>query len=314
MTFAWPAALAALVLLPVLVGAYVWSQRRRRAYALRFTNLELLREVAGPSPGRRRHVPAALFLLGLAALLFGLARPSLVLAVPRDEASVMLVLDVSGSMAATDLQPTRLGAATQAAKSLIAALPQGAQVGVVGFSQGASVVAPLSSDPRAASSALDRLRSGGGTAIGDGLDAALDQLAQRPADAQGDRPPAVVVLLSDGENNFGQSPSSAAARAQQQGVRVYTVGIGQRGAPAYVDGRIPVGLDESTLQGIAAATGGQYFYAADAGQLAQVYADLGSHINWVREPTEVTALVSGLGAVLFVAAGALALSWFGRLP
>ncbi len=314
MTFAWPAALLALCVLPFMLAGYVWTQRRRRAYALRFTNLALLRQVAGRDPGIRRHIPATLFFLGLAALLFSLARPSLVLAVPQDQSSVMLVIDVSGSMAATDLKPTRLGAATQAAKQLIGDLPQGTQVGVVSFSQTASVVAPLSSDPNAATRALDRLSANGGTAIGDGLDAALAQLSQRPRDSQGNQAPAVVVLLSDGESNTGQAPAAAAARAEQQGVRVYTVGIGERGTAAYVDGHVPVGLDESTLRSIASTTGGTYFYAEDAGQLAQIYSDLGSQISWVQQQTEVTALASGLGALCFIASGIFALRWFSRLP
>ncbi|HEY2592398.1 MAG TPA: VWA domain-containing protein, partial [Chloroflexota bacterium] len=199
MTFVWPTALVALVLLPVVAGVYVWMQRRRKAYALRFTNLSLLRDVVGSGPGVRRHVPAALFLLGLTALLVSLARPTMVLAVPRPGADVMLVIDVSGSMAATDLQPTRLGAATNAAKQFIDGLPDGSRVGVVSFSQGANVVAPLSSDKTRAETALQRLTPNGGTAIGDGLNAALNQLAQSPADSQGNHETGVVILLSDGE-------------------------------------------------------------------------------------------------------------------
>src|SRR5712692_10885034 len=204
MTFAWPTALVGLALVPVLFGFYLWMQRQRRRYAVRFTNLALLREVVGRGPGLRRHLPPLLFLLGLAALLVSLARPSMVLAVPRDQASVMLVLDVSGSMDAHDLQPTRLGAARQAARKLVDGLPSGAQVGVVAFSDRAVLSAPLSRDPLRAQQALDGLAAGGGTAIGDGLNLALDQLAQRPTNAQGERAPAVVVLLSDGENNAGR--------------------------------------------------------------------------------------------------------------
>ena len=143
MTFAWPTALIGLALVPVLLGFYLWIQRQRRRYAVRFTNLALLREVVGRGPGMWRHIPPLLFLLGMAALLVSLARPSLVLAVPRDQASVMLVLDVSGSMDARDLQPTRLGAARQAAKKLVDGLPSGAQVGVVAFSDRATLAAPL---------------------------------------------------------------------------------------------------------------------------------------------------------------------------
>jgi Ca-activated chloride channel family protein len=314
MTFAWPTALLALAVLPVLLAGYVLLQRRRRAYALRFTNLALLRQVAGSDPGVRRHIPAALFFLGLTALLVSLARPSLVLAVPQDQSSVMLVIDVSGSMEASDLKPTRLGAATQAAKQLISDLPPGAQVGVVSFSQTASVVAPLSADPNVAGRALDRLTANGGTAIGDGLEAALGQLSQRPRDGQGNQAPAVVVLLSDGENNAGQSPTAAAAQAELGGVRVYTVGVGERGTAAYVDGHVPVGLDETALRAIASTTGGSYFYAADASQLAQVYSDLGAQISWVQQQTEVTALASGLGALCFLASGIFGLRWFSRLP
>src|SRR6266851_567793 len=146
MTFAWPTALVGLALVPVLLGFYLWMQRQRRRYAVRFTNLALLREVVGRGPGMWRHIPPLLFLLGMAALLVSLARPSLVLAVPRDQASVMLVLDVSGSMDARDLQPTRLGAARQAAKKLVDGLPSGAQVGVVAFSDRATLSAPLSND------------------------------------------------------------------------------------------------------------------------------------------------------------------------
>jgi Ca-activated chloride channel family protein len=313
MTFEWPTALIALGLLPVLAGVYVWMQRRRKAYTVRFTNLGLLREVVGNSPGVRRHVPPVLFLLGMAALLVSLGRPTMVLAVPRTGADVMLVLDVSGSMAATDIQPTRLGAATSAAKQFVDSLPDGTRVGVVSFSQGASVVAPLSSDKTRADAALDRLVPNGGTAIGDGLNAALTQLSQAPADSQGERDPGLVVLLSDGESNFGESPQTVAQRASQQGVQVDTVGIGQRGTQAYVD-RQPVGLDETTLENVASTTGGQYFYAADANQLSQIYSQLTSHLTWVTQRTEITALVSGLAAAFFLVAGALSMRWFGRLP
>src|ERR1700737_4885460 len=147
MTFAWPTALVGLGLLPVLVGFYVWVQRRRQRYAVRFTNLALLREVVGRGPGLWRHVPPFLFLLGMAALLVSLARPSMVLAVPRDQASVMLVIDVSGPMDARDIQPTRLSAAKQSAQQLVSSLPGGAQVGVIAFSDRASVSAPLSVQP-----------------------------------------------------------------------------------------------------------------------------------------------------------------------
>lgn len=289
-------------------------QRRRARYAIRFTNLALLREVAGRGPGMRRHIPAAFFLIGLGALLFSLARPSMVLAVPQDQASVMLVLDLSGSMAARDIQPTRLGAAQQAAKQLISSLPSGAQVGVVAFSNRALLADPLSADTGAANRALDRLTAGGGTAIGDGLNLALDQLSQRSPNSQGQQAPAVVVLLSDGESNAGQPAATAAARAAQMGVQVNTIGIGTRGQQVSLNRQVRVGLDETTLKSVASTTGGEYFYAADAAQLEQVYTHLGSQVSWVRQQTEVTFLASAVGAVLLTIGGALALFWFGRLP
>jgi Ca-activated chloride channel family protein len=314
MTFGWPTALLALLCVPALLGIYIWTQRRRRAYALRFTNLALLREVAGPGPGIRRHIPPALFLAGLAAVLLAVARPELVLAVPSDQTSIMLVLDVSGSMAATDMQPTRLGAATEAAAGLIHELPPGAQVGIVSFSQGAFLAAPLSNDGASAERALSRLRPNGGTAVGEGLNLALDELAERPTDSQGNRASAVVVLLSDGESNAGRPPASVADRARAEGVRVDTVGIGQRGGATLIGTQTRVGLDEGTLQQIAHTTGGQYFYAADANALSQVYSDLGSQISWVEQRTEVSALASALGALLFASAGLLGMRWFGRMP
>jgi len=314
MTFLWPTALVALILLPVLAGVYVLMQRRRHAYALRFTNLNLLREVATRQPGVRRHIPTVLFLLGMTALLISLARPAMVLATPRAESDIVLVLDVSGSMAAADLQPTRLGAATSAARALIEGLPDGANVGVVSFSQGASVVAPLSPDKTQAERALQGLQASGGTAIGDGLNAALNQLSQRSSAGTGDRTPGKVILLSDGENTFGQAPSQVAARAKQLGVEVDTIGIGERGVSTYLNQQTAVGLDETTLKSIADTTGGKYFYAVDSGQLAEIYSNLGSQVSWVSERTEVTALASGLGAAFFMVAGVLALRWFGRLP
>jgi Ca-activated chloride channel family protein len=226
----------------------------------------------------------------------------------------MLVIDVSGSMDATDLRPTRLGAAQQAARTLVAGLPSGVQVGLVSFSDSASLTAPLSDNPQTVLHALGFLRAGGGTAIGDGLSLALDQLTQRPTDSHGDRPPAIVILLSDGESNAGQAPSAVAALAQQEGVTVDTVGIGERGVTTALNRQTRVGLDEATLQNIAERTGGQYFYAGDADQLQQVYSKLGSMIEWVPEPTDITGLVTGAGATLLTLAGLLSLGWFGRLP
>jgi len=314
MTFTWPLVLWSLVLVPILAGVYVLAQRRRRKYALRFTNLALLKHVATRGPGIRRHIPPLLYLLGLGALLFSLARPMAVIAVPREQTSVMLVLDVSGSMTADDLQPNRMAAARQAARTFVEELPPTIEVGLVSFNNRAAVQASPGADRNAVLRSIDNLTANGGTAIGDGLNLALDQLAQRPTGEDGRRAPGVVVLLSDGMSTDGMPWETASERAANEGVKVYTVGIGQRGAVPMIDGRLPVRLDERTLQQIAQQTDAQYFYAAEAGQLEEVYSELGSQINWVEEHTEITALVTAAGAVLLLAAGALSMLWLQRLP
>ena len=312
MTFQWPLLLMSLGLIPILAALYVRAQRRRRAYAVRFTNLALLSEVMGRGPGFRRHIPPLLYLLGVAALLLSLARPMAVIAVPRDQATVMLVMDVSASMTAGDLQPNRMAAATQAARAFVEALPPNVQVGMVSFSSTAYVNTPPTHDHDVVLRGIGRLAPNGGTAIGEGLHFALDQLAQRAVDETGQRAPALVVLLSDGESMLGRPPASAAARAKEEQVKVYTVGIGQRGTTTIIRGQL-VRLDERTLQNIAQETGGEYFYAAESGELKQVYEELGSQISWVEERTEITALVSGLGALFLVLGGLLGLRWFQRL-
>ena len=314
MTFQWPYGLFSLVLIPILLGLYLLAQRRRRAYAVRFTNLTLLSEVVGRGPGIRRHIPPLMYLLGLTALLVSVARPMAVVAVPRDQTTVMLVMDVSGSMAADDLKPDRMTAAKQAARAFVAALPEHVQVGLVSFSTVARLNAPPTEDHQLVNRAIDRLSYGGGTAIGDGLYLALEQLAQREGDSEGKKAPGLVVLLSDGQPTAGMPPEEATTRAQQDQIKVYTVGVGQRGETPIVLGGIPVELDEATLQAIAADTGGTYFYAAESDQLKQIYQQLGSQVSWVKEYTEVTALVSGLGTLFVITGGLLGLRWFQQFP
>jgi Ca-activated chloride channel homolog len=314
MTFEWPHLLLALLALPLVAGLYLLSQRRRRVYALRFANLGLLEQVVTARPGWRRHVPPLLYALSLAALLVALARPSAVIAVPRDQATAMLVLDVSGSMAADDLKPSRLAAAQQAAQDYVDRLPASTRVGLVSFETRAAVQVAPTTDREAVRRAIARLRPEGGTAIGDGLAVALAQVADRPLGAGGQPTPAAVVLLSDGQQTAGSPAADAAARAKSQGIRVDTVGIGQRGATPVLRGRQTVGLDEPALRQIATTTGGQYFYAGESAQLRQIYADLGSQVAWVEERTEVTALFAGAGAALMLVGGLLGLRWFAQVP
>jgi len=182
MTFQWPYLLLSLVLIPILVGIYLLAQRRRRRDTVRFTNLALLSAVVGRGPGVRRHIPPALFVLGMAALLVALARPTAVRAVPRDDNTVMIVMDVSGSMMADDLRPDRMEAAKQAARAFVEALPDHTRVGLVSFSSRANLAAPASSDHKPVLRAINALAAGGGTAIGDGLDLALDQFKTSATD------------------------------------------------------------------------------------------------------------------------------------
>ena len=313
MSFEVPLALLGLALIPVLGGIYWLAQRRRRAYAVRFTNLALLGQVAPRGPGLRRHLPAALFLLSLAALLVSFARPQATISVPKERSNVMLVIDTSGSMQATDVSPSRLQAAQSAARSLVDALPPNASVGLIGFNSGAYVAAPLTTDRGDLYGPLRGLRAQGGTASGDGMNLALDQLSEAGRDS-GKRPPSMIVLLTDGVSNAGTSPDDAAARAASEHIPVETVGIGQRGGSVYVRGQDVGGVDELELQSIAQATDGQYFYASEAGQLQRIYSTLGSQFGWRQEHADLTVPTAVAATLVLVACAAVSLRWFRLLP
>ncbi|GER91010.1 aerotolerance regulator BatA [Dictyobacter vulcani] len=314
MSFQWPLCLIMLALIPLLIWLYLSAQKQRRAYALRFTNLNLLHSVVGKRPGLRRHIPPLIFILALGAFVLGMARPMAAIAVPRDRANVMLVFDVSGSMNTPDMVPTRILAARHAAHLFVDALPDNIQVGVISFNNVASVRAPLTWDHQLAQRAIDTLLPGGGTAIGDGLNAALEQLEQSPRDDKGASIPATIVLLSDGSNNMGEDPQVVASRVRLAHIKVNTVGIGQRDTQPPVDGRPNTGVDEVALKAIANQTSGRYFYAGASKDLQQVYTDLSKQISWVKEPTEITVLFCAIGVLLFLLAGLLSLRWFQRFP
>jgi Ca-activated chloride channel family protein len=307
--------LLGLLAIPLLAGFYVTSQRRRRAYAVRFTNLALLNQVMGKGPGFRRHLPAILFVAGLAGLLFSMARPQATIRIPKGQTSVMLAVDVSGSMAATDVQPTRIQAAISAGRTLIDKLPSNAQVGLVIFNSRAEVIAPLTADKGSVKDALGTLAPGGGTAIGSAIQVAIAQLANI-ADPNGPKSQnyAMVVLLTDGSSNTGIDPVTAAGEAAQAKIPVQTVGIGQRNQTTMVQGRVVDGVDEQALQQISSATGGHYYYAADEGQLSKIYSDLGSKIGWVTTKLDLTVPVLALGTIILVIGGLFSLRWFRLLP
>jgi Ca-activated chloride channel homolog len=335
MTFEWPLALLGLLLLPLVLVAYLALQRRRSRYALRFTNLDLLANVVERTPSWRRHVPPALFLVALALLLTGVARPQATIKVPREEAGVVLAVDVSGSMRAEDVEPTRLDAAREAAETFLDQLPDRFSVGLVSFSGQAQVLAPLTPEREVVREALRYLHADGGTAIGDAIVRSVE-LGRRdegetgprsggagdgePAD--GDDPPlAAIVLLSDGAPSPGTlDPAQAARTASEAGVPIYTIALGTEHGTVEVVGPygerqiIPVPPDERTMRQVADITGGEFFAAATDDAVRSVYEQLGSRIGWTEERTDVTFAFAAGGAVLLLLAGALSALWFGRLP
>jgi Ca-activated chloride channel family protein len=325
MTFVWPLALLGLVLVPLAALGYWWVQRRRARYAVRFTNLDLLASVVERSPGWRRHLPPALALLALAALVVGVARPQASVNVPREEGSVVLTIDVSGSMRATDVEPDRITAARAAAKGFVEALPDSVRVGLVAFSSAVEVAAAPTTDKQDVLDAIDDLDADGGTALGDAIavsaESARDALPDG-GEADGEGPAAAaVLLLSDGANTQGaRQPDDAADEAAELGVPVSTVALGtDEGSvevPAEFGGTqtVPVPPDKETLREVAQRTGGQYFEAPTAEQLAAVYEELGSRVGHEREKRELTAAFAGAGAVLLLIGSALSALWFGRFP
>ena len=298
MSFQAPLILAGLLLVPLALAAYVLAQRRRRRYAVRYTNLDILAAAAGRDWGR--HLPAALALLALAALVVALARPQRVVADERREATVVMVTDHSGSMKNTDLAPTRMAAAQAAGRRLAERLPQDFKLGLVVFGTRADQLVEPTTDKSRVVRALDAVKVTGYTAMGDGLALALD--AARVPTPGGGRPPARIVLLSDGRNTRGVDPITVAQRAKRYGIPVFTVALGN--PPS----------DATTLQEIARTTGGRYYTASDAQRLEDVYAGLGTRFAKLQSKQQVTAAFAG-GALVFLLAGAgVGLVRGGRLP
>jgi Ca-activated chloride channel homolog len=297
---------------PVLIAGYLWMLRRRRAYTVRFTNLELLSTVVPKSPGWRRHVPPVFLLLALVFLVGALARPTMERAVPKEQAGVMLVLDVSLSMAATDIAPDRITAAKAAAIEFGRAAPEELRIGVAAFSELSFLASPLTRNRTQIEAAIQSLRPLAGTAVGDGLWVALDEIARQVND--GKQAPASVLLLSDGHSNRGREPQEAAERARTMGVKVFTVGLGTQGATLDLGGQeVPVDLDEAQLQDIAETTGATYFRSVDAEGLSDVYRNLSSALGSEKEEQEVTALAAGIAAVLLLLGAVAGLVWFQRI-
>jgi Ca-activated chloride channel family protein len=321
------------------VFLYVRLQSRRRRFAARYGSLGLVHDALGTGVGLRRHVPALIFLTGITILIFSLARPQATLSVPKIEGTVMLTFDVSGSMAAEDFQPTRMEAAKEAARQFVENQPSGISIGVVVFSDGGISVQPPTNDRAETIATIERLVPRRGTSIGNGILVALNTIAVdagdppilntaganasdpaapvEPVEApQGWYPSAVIVLLTDGENNEEPDPAMAAELAADLGVRVYTVGIGTpEGITIEVEGfNVHTRLDEQMLQFIAAETGGVYYNAGNEEQLRQIYNDLEPKLSIKPEEIEMTSIFAGIGMIIFLVGGLLSLLWFGHVP
>ncbi|TDD33407.1 VWA domain-containing protein [Actinomadura sp. KC06] len=315
MSFLDPVRLLLLLGLPVLVAAYVVMQVRRGRYAVRFTNLALLDKVAPAKPGWRRHLPAAAFLLMLGLFVTGFARPAADVRVPREQATIMLAVDVSASMEATDVRPNRLEAAKDAARTFLGRVPDRFNIGLVAFSGTASVAVPPTTDRQAMRTAIDGLRLGPRTAIGEGIIASLDAIAGFGAQFGEDAPPGRVVLLSDGTNTAGRSPEEGARRAVQARVPVSTIAYGTPEGVMIQGGReIPVPVDGPALERLAQDSGGRFYEAASGDELRGVYEDIGSSIGYRTEQREIWGWFIAAGLLLSCAVAAGSLLWFSRLP
>jgi Ca-activated chloride channel family protein len=346
MTFLWPQFLWLLLLLPLLVLLYLWLLKRKKQLALRYASLSIVREAMGRGPGFRRHVPPLLFLLALAAMLLASSRPFAVVSLPSQNETIMLAMDVSGSMRATDVEPTRIVAAQNAAKAFLAELPRHVRVGIVAFAGTASVVQPATLSREDLVAAIDKFQLQRGTAIGNGIVVSLGELKpdagidlagmtygrERAQGTSLDAKPkapkkefvpvtpgsynsGAIILLTDGQRTTGVDSLEAAKLAADHGVRVFTVGIGTvTGETIGFEGwSMRVKLDEETLKAIAGKTQAEYFYAGTAADLKKVYTALSSRLTMEKKETEISGLLALGAAVLALLSAGLSLLWFNRI-
>jgi Ca-activated chloride channel family protein len=328
MTFLAPGALAFLLVVPVLVAGYVWIVRRRAASEQELGTMARSSTRSGTPLGWRRHVPPALFLVGVVVLTIGLARPEATIDLPRREGTVILAFDVSSSMKAKDLKPTRMAAAKQAARTFVADQPSSIRIGVVAFSDAGYVVQPPTRSHGEVLAAIGRLSPRGGTALGRGIITSLGAVAGEPLaldrDALENGTPqpgvhflgsAAVVLLTDGDNTAALDPRTVAPIAAQAGVRIFPIGIGSpNGAVVDIGGyQVATALDADLLRAVARRSGGKYFAAADASSLRRVYDTIDLRLTIAGRETEITALFAGGGLLLFLLAAGLSMRWYGRV-
>jgi Ca-activated chloride channel family protein len=344
--FLWPEAFWLLALVPLLVGAYIWLLRRKKKSAVRYASLSMVKEALASGPRIRRHIPPLVFLLALIALIVAIARPTAVVTLPSQHDTIILAMDVSGSMRATDVQPNRLVAAQSAAKAFIDDQPSSTRVGVVTFAGTAAIVQPPTNNHEDLVGAIERMQLQRATAIGSGILVSLKAIfpdvdfdlrstnprkegARRgaPIDSSGgDKkepkpvPPgsytsAAIILLTDGQTTTGPDPIEAARIAADRGVKVFTVGVGTVGGEVigFEGWSMRVRLDEEALKQIANITRGEYFYAGTATDLKKIYQSLNSKIVLETKDQEVTAMFSAAAAALALCAAFLSVLWFNRI-
>jgi len=342
MNLLWPGFLLLLGLIPLIVAVYIWMLRRRRRFAVRYSSLALVREALPHQSRLRRHLPFALFLLALASLVIALGRPVSIVSVPTDQTTIILAIDASGSMRATDIQPSRLEAAEAAALSFIQRQRARTQIGIVAFARFAELIQPPTTDQEALQAAVQSLTTGRGTAIGSGILQSLDAIAEIDKSVapsvsdtssgvaptpvpKGAYAPDIIVLLTDGVNTTGPLPLDAAQQAADRGVRVYTIGFGTEngtlpfggrqppgglfGGGQQLGGRFRLGIDETTLKQIADMTGGAYYSASSAGELQNVFENLPTYLITKHETTEISVAFTAIGALLAAIAIGLSLVW-----
>ncbi len=327
MAFLWPGMLWSLVLVPFLVAGYLRLTHPRDA-AARVGSMRLTESASGRQVVSRRHVPAALFLVAVALLLVAVARPTVVLALPHREGTVILAFDVSTSMEADDLEPTRLDAAKEAASEFVRQQPSTIQIGVVAFGDTALVLQKPTNVESDVLAAIDRLATQGGTSVSAGMIGALSAITDRPIVTEADAPAArttpvagyfgsaVIVLLTDGEDTSRTDPSEVISLVSDAGVHVNSIGIGTPdGTTLEIDGySVATALNEPLLREIASATGGKYFGAEDAAELKEIYDTVGRQLVVRGERTEVTALFAASAMLVLMIGSTLQVRWFGRAP
>jgi Ca-activated chloride channel family protein len=319
-SFLWPLALIGLLVVPGLIALHVARERRQTEYAARFTTPGLLPNLVDATPGWRRHLPVALLLVALTAMVVGVARPQATVSVKREQATVILAIDSSLSMKSEDVRPTRLMAAKRAAAAFLVKVPKKFRVGVIGFAGRAYVAVPPTEDRTLARGALDSLHAGEGTALGDAV-ALAGRLARRERGQDGTVPPTAILVISDGAQMSGRtSPGVAALDARSLRIPIFTVVVGTPDGVVTVDlaggfkAQIRVPPSPETLKTLSQATGGEFFTAPSVARLRQVYEKLGSRLGRRRETREITDLFAGGSAALLLAGGALSALWFRRVP